>query len=140
VLDIEGLGATLFCHGSPRSDEENITRLTPDTRLDEILAGTPENVIVCGHTHVQFDRTHKGKRIVNAGSVGMHHEGRPGAYWLLIGPEVEHRRTPYDLDDAARRIRATAYPDPDELLDRLTVNDPSVADEASARRERAATN
>ncbi len=137
VLDIDGLGPTLFCHGSPRSDEEIITRLTPGTRLDEMLAGTAESVIVCGHTHVQFDRTHRRKRIVNAGSVGMHWEGRPGAYWLLIGPEVELRRTPYDLEDAAKRIRATAYPDPDDLLDRLTTDDPSVAEEASARFEQA---
>jgi predicted phosphodiesterase len=63
VLDIDGLGPTLFCHGSPRSDEEAITRLTPGHRLDELLAGTTESVIVCGHTHVQFDREHKGKRV-----------------------------------------------------------------------------
>lgn len=139
VLDVEGLGPTLFCHGSPRSDEEVITRITPETRLDELLAATAENVIVCGHTHVQFDRTHRGKRIVNAGSVGMHLEGRPGAYWLLIGPNVGLERTMYDLDDAAKRIRATDYPGADELLDRLTATDPTIADEASARREQAAT-
>src|SRR6266536_2826955 len=137
VLDIERLGPTLFCHGSPRSDEDIITRLTPEDRLDEIMAGTAENVIVCGHTHVQFDRVHRSMRIVNAGSVGMHHEGRPGAYWLLIGPEVELRRTLYDVEDAAKRIRAAGYPDPEELLEQLGADDPSLADEASARRERA---
>ena len=35
VLDVDGLGKTLFCHGSPRSDEEVITHLTPDDRLQE---------------------------------------------------------------------------------------------------------
>ena len=138
VLGIERLGPTLFCHGSPRSDEEIITRLTPDTRLDEMLAGTAESVIVCGHTHIQFDRALRGKRLVNAGSVGMHWEGRPGAYWLLIGPDVELRRTMYDLEDATKRIRATAYPDPDDLLERLTADNPSLAEEASARFERIA--
>jgi diadenosine tetraphosphatase ApaH/serine/threonine PP2A family protein phosphatase len=136
---IERLGPTLFCHGSPRSDEEIITRLTPDDRLDEMLALVGENVIVCGHTHVQFDRARRGKRVVNAGSVGMHNEGRPGAYWLLLGPDVELRRTAYDIEDAAKRIRATDYPDPDELLDRLTADDPSIAEEASARFELIAT-
>jgi hypothetical protein len=82
---------------------------------------------------------HRGKRIVNAGSVGMHSEGRPGAHWFLMGPDVEARRTLYDLDDAVSRIRATDYPDPDELLERLTADDPSIAEEASALRERAAT-
>jgi len=138
VLHVEALGPTLFCHGSPRSDEENITRLTPAARLDEILADTAEGVIVCGHTHVQFDRAHEGRRVVNAGSVGMHWEGRPGAYWLLIGPDVQLRRSLYDVEEAARRIRATGYPDPEELLERLTAEDPSLAEQASARFERAA--
>jgi predicted phosphodiesterase len=139
VLDIDGLGPTLFCHGSPGSDAGIVTRLTPEKRLDELLAGVAEGVIVCGHTHVQFDRAHGGKRIVNAGSVGMHSEGRPGAYWLLLGPDVDLRRTIYDLEDAVRRIRATTYPDYDELLERLTVDDRSRADAASALFERAAT-
>jgi len=104
-----------------------------------VLAGAAGNIIVCGHTHVQFDRTHRGKRVVNAGSVGMHWEGRPGAYWLVIGPDVELRRTMYDIEDAAKQIRATGYPDPDELLERLTADDPSVAEKASALFERAAT-
>ena len=138
VLEIEGLGPTLFCHGSPRSDDEPITRLTPIKRLDELLAGSPQNTIVCGHTHVQFDRAHKGKRIVNAGSIGMQWEGRPGAYWLLIGPDVELRRTMYDFGKAARRISATGYPDADELLTRLRMEDSSVADRASSDFERAA--
>jgi predicted phosphodiesterase len=136
AFDIAGLGPTLFCHGSPRRDDEIITRVTPEARLDAMLAGTAKNIVVCGHTHVQFDRAHRGKRIVNAGSVGMHTEGRPGAYWLLIGPDVDRRRTPYDVDDAVSRIRATDYPDPDELAGRLTANDPSIADAASARFER----
>jgi predicted phosphodiesterase len=136
ALDIDGLGQTLFCHGSPRSDEEAITRLTPHELLDEMLAATSEELIVCGHTHVQFDREHGGKRIVNAGSVGMHSAGRPGAYWLLLGPDIELRRTMYDLNAATTRFRSTGYPDVDELIERLSVDDPSRAEEASARFER----
>jgi diadenosine tetraphosphatase ApaH/serine/threonine PP2A family protein phosphatase len=139
VVDVDGLGPTLFCHGSPRSDEEVITRVTPARRLDPMVALTPENVIVCGHTHVQFDRVHEGKRIVNAGSVGMHSEGRPGAYWLLLGPGVAMRRTAYDVERAAELIRASGFPDPDWLVERLTANDPSIAATMSAYRERAAS-
>jgi hypothetical protein len=36
--------------------------------------------------------------------------GEPGAYWLLLGPNVELRHTPYDLAEAAERIRSTNYP------------------------------
>jgi hypothetical protein len=58
---------------------------------------------------MQFDRIVGTTRIVNAGSVGMPF-GQPGAYWLLLGPGVELRRTSYDLAAAASRIRATNYP------------------------------
>ena len=119
TIEIDSLGATLFCHGSPRSDHEVITRVTSHQRLDGILTGVTENVVVCGHTHVQFDRTHAAKRVINAGSVGLLREDTPGAYWTLLGPEVVQRRTRYDLEDAARRIRATACPEADGFADDL---------------------
>ncbi len=108
-FSVDGLGEVLFCHGSPRSDEEMITAATPEERLRAMLAGVRQRVVVCGHTHMQFDRTVDGVRIVNAGSVGMPY-GDAGAYWLLLGPEIMLRRTLYDLQDAAARIRASGYP------------------------------
>ena len=113
-----------FCHGSPGSDEETITRVTPDARLARLLAGVEEDVVVCGHTHVQFDRRLGNTRVLNAGSVGMPYEAEPGAYWLLLDGEPSFRRTPYDLDDAARRIAATGYPKLDEYLGYLLGSEP----------------
>jgi putative phosphoesterase len=120
VLEIDGLGATLFCHGSPRSDEEMINAVTADPRLREILSGVSERVVVCGHTHHQFDRTLDGIRVVNAGSVGLAYEGEPGAYWAVLGPAVEFRRSEYDVEAAAEAIRASGYPDPDEYVELVT--------------------
>ena len=71
-------------------------------------------MVVCGHTHMQFDRAIGTTRVVNAGSVGAPY-GEPGAYWLLLGPGVELRRTPYDLVRAAEHVRATAYPQAEEF-------------------------
>jgi diadenosine tetraphosphatase ApaH/serine/threonine PP2A family protein phosphatase len=99
-----------FCHGAPGSDELTITRLTPDERLRGLLAGVDEHVVVCGHTHVQFDRAVDGIRVVNAGSVGAPYEAEPGAYWALLGADVELRRTAYDMEAAAAAIAATGYP------------------------------
>ncbi len=129
-LEIDGLGPTLFCHATPRSDEEIFTRLTPDERLARMLADVAEAVVVCGHTHVQVDRTAAGKRIVNAGSVGMPYADEPGAYWALLGPEVELRRTLYDLEAAAERIRASGWPQADEFVRENLLQVPD-ADEAS---------
>jgi putative phosphoesterase len=109
-LEIDGLGRVLFCHGSPRSDEEILTRVSPEERVAAALAGVAADVVVCGHTHVQYDRRAAGRRIVNAGSVGMPYEGRRGAFWALLGPDVELRQSEYDVEEAASAIRATGYP------------------------------
>jgi diadenosine tetraphosphatase ApaH/serine/threonine PP2A family protein phosphatase len=76
TIEVDGLGEVLFCHGSPRSDEEILTTLTPQAALAEALAGVEAAIVVCGHTHAQFDRRHGSVLILNAGSVGMPYEGR----------------------------------------------------------------
>jgi len=75
-----------------------------------ILRSVDEDVVVCGHTHVQFDRVVDGIRVVNAGSVGAPCEAEPAAYRALLGPEVELRRTDYDVDATLAAILAGDYP------------------------------
>lgn len=117
-LDIDGLGTVLFCHGTPRSETEVFTSATPAERLAPLFDGLGISVLICGHTHMQFDR-HVGKtRVVNAGSVGEPY-GMPGAYWLLLGPDIQLRQTPYDLNFAAKRIGATTYSAAQEFIDGL---------------------
>jgi putative phosphoesterase len=125
-LRVDGVGAVLFCHATPRNDTEIFTRHTPDDRLTSIFDRVAD-VVVCGHTHMQFDRIVGTTRVVNAGSVGMPFAA-PGAYWLLLGPGVELRRTDYDLEAAATRIRATRYPKADEFAAR-SILDPPGEDE-----------
>jgi putative phosphoesterase len=126
-LVVDGLGRVLFCHGSPRSDEEIMTAKTLDSRLREFLSAVEANVVVCGHTHMPFDRMVDGVRVINPGSVGMPY-GEPGAFWALLGPEVEFRRTDYDRDAAAVRIRRSAWPGAEEFASSNVVSVPSVAD------------
>ena len=126
-VDIEALGPTRFCHGSPRTDEELLTAETPEDRIVEATRGIAERVLVTGHTHAQYDRTMSVLRAVNPGSVGMPYEGRLGAYWALLGPDVELRRTEYDVDEAASRVRTSGIPDPEGLVEILT-NPPSPAE------------
>ena len=77
------LDGVLYCHGSPRSDEEILTRVSPDERFRAALEGVSERLVVGGHSHVQFIREVDGIRFANAGSVGMPYEGRTGAFWGL---------------------------------------------------------
>jgi putative phosphoesterase len=102
----ETIGRTLFCHATPRNDEEIFTRDSPDERWAAALAGVDAGIVVCGHTHVQFDRRVGDVRLVNAGSIGMPYEERPGAYWAIVGDDVELRRTEYEPAD----IAATGWP------------------------------
>jgi predicted phosphodiesterase len=114
TLDIAGLGPTLFCHATPRRDDEMILVDSPPERWSAVLETVTEPVVVCGHTHMQFDRLAAGHRVVNGGSVGMPY-GSPGACWALLGPGgVTLRQTPYDPAEAARRIGASGYQDADE--------------------------
>ena len=125
TIDIEGLGPTLFCHGSPRNDEEMLTAETPPERLAAAMTGVKADTVVCGHTHMQFDIRAAGHRIVNSGSVGMPYEGKPGAFWTLFGPGIEPQRTTYEIAVAARGMIATGCPHVEMVFVDTITNPPS---------------
>ena len=125
-VQVQGLGDVFVCHATPRNDTEIFTRMTAAERLRPVFQGIAADVVVCGHTHMQFDRTIDRLRVVNAGSVGMPFAG-PGAYWLMLGPDVELRRTSYDLVAASERIRKTSYPQANEFASGNVLQPPSEA-------------
>jgi putative phosphoesterase len=106
---------TLYVHATPQDDETIVTELTSDERLAELLAEVEQSLVVAGHTHMQLDRQVGDKRFVNAGSVGWPYERELGAYWALIGADIEFRRTEYDVERAAAAVRASGHPRAEEL-------------------------
>jgi predicted phosphodiesterase len=116
ALTIDGV---CVCHGTPRSEDEMITRGTPDDALAQALAGVAEALVVGGHTHQQMIRRLPGAPVyANAGAIGWPYEGTPAAFWMLVRDGVpELRRTGYDLRAAIERMRATDYPTLDDDLD-----------------------
>jgi predicted phosphodiesterase len=113
VLDVDRLGATLFCHATPRDENEILVPESPAEDWEQALAGVPARTVVCGHTHVQFDRRLGGHRVVNPGSVGAP-TIRPAAWWALLGPDVELRTTSYDTEGAIDAA-AAVVPDVDRF-------------------------
>ena len=130
-LTIDALGRVLFCHATPRNDTEILLRTTRAAALIPAFELAHADVVVCGHTHMQFDRIIGSTRVVNAGSVGMSFQG-PGAYWLLIDSNIQLRHTEYDLAHAADRIRSTRYPQATEFAERNVLHPPSEADTIAA--------
>ncbi len=122
VVDIDGLGAVRFCHGSPRSDHEVVTPATPQDRFTALMSGVDEDVLVTGHTHMQFDRPVAGRRSVNPGSVGLpYHTGAPGtAYWATLGPDVTLRRTTYPVAESLARGNTVGDPSAETIAGMLT--------------------
>jgi hypothetical protein len=113
TLALPGHGRVLFCHATPRDDEEVVLVDSRPARWAEVFAGLDDDVrtVVCGHTHMPYARLAHGRLVVNPGSVGMPY-GRPGAHWCLLGPGTDLRVTPYDIQAAtARLIAGCAYPD-----------------------------
>lgn len=106
----------LFCHATPASDEEIITRMTPDADLARALEGVTTPLVVAGHTHQQDDRAVGAVRFINAGSVGLPYEGDGAARWLWIEDGVpELRRTAYDAAGAGRRMGETGWEGADSI-------------------------
>jgi putative phosphoesterase len=126
-LVVDGLGQVLVCHSTPGSDEPIYTRATPDDDMLALLRSAEADVLVCGHTHMQYDRRlSHGLRVVNPGSVGMPYEGRRGAFWALLGPDVELRRTEYDVEEAVAEVRALRAPREEALGLLLDPRDPDA--------------
>ena len=123
-VEVDGLGRTCFCHGSPRSDEECVTPETPAERVHEFMVDRDEQVVVTGHVHVQYDRTVDGIRCVGPGSVGLPNGESGYAYWAVLGPDVELRRTGYDVEAAVALMRATDDPRVDVIAE-LMLNPPA---------------
>jgi predicted phosphodiesterase len=130
-LPVDDVGPVLFCHGSPRSDMEIITQVTPPERLRPMLEGVAEATVVCGHTHHQFALGADGRTVLNAGAVGMPYQGAAAAFWLLLGPDVQMRRTDYDIDGALEALRATGAPDIDEIMLQESLIDPARAEDVA---------
>jgi predicted phosphodiesterase len=113
--DTLSLDGALYCHATPRSDEELVL---PQWEASDWSAFTGP-LVVCGHTHVQFDVERNGTRIVNPGSVG-NPTVRATAWWAVVDDgDVELRTTGYDTAAASAEMRTSGFPRADfadELL------------------------
>jgi predicted phosphodiesterase len=108
------LDGVVYCHATPTDNELMTTAITPDDDLVTLFGDS--GTFVIGHTHHQFDRRVGDLRVVNAGSVGMAYESRVAAFWALIDDgEPQLRSTPFDVELAVERVRASDWPQREEF-------------------------
>jgi len=134
------IGDVLFCHATPRDDEEMVLVDSPISRWAQVFEGLPDEVrtVVCGHTHMPFARQVDRRLVVNAGSVGMPY-GAPGPSWALLSESgVQLRRAPLDATKAAARIESeSTYPGRAEWVAEYLLHNYSDTEALEAFRPRA---
>jgi hypothetical protein len=124
-IAMAGLGEVLFCHATPRDENEIFIETTSEDMLRPIFAAARTSLVICGHTHMQFERMIGETRVANAGSIGMPF-GEAGADWLLLSESgIEFRHTSYDVREAAERVRRTSYPQSEEFATKSILHPPS---------------
>ena len=123
-LEVKGIGRVLFCHATPQDENQIFTKLTPHEELLPLFKEIDVDLVVCGHTHMQFDLNIGTTRIINAGSIGMPF-GKSGAHWLLLDNGIEFKHTLYDLGAAAHLISKTSYPSATNFAQKNVLQPPS---------------
>jgi predicted phosphodiesterase len=140
TLEVDGLGPVLFCHATPRDDEEMVLVDSPISRWAEVFSGVPEEVrtVVCGHTHMPFARQVDRRLVINAGSIGMPY-GAPGPSWALLTPDgVQLRRSALEPDVAADLVsKASSYQEIDAWVNEYLRTNYSDIEALEAFRPRA---
>lgn len=135
VVDVDGFGPVVFCHGTPRRDDEIVLVDSPLTRWQAAFNDLPADhrTVVCGHTHMPYSRLVDRRLVINAGSIGMPY-GRPGGSWALLHDAgVSLRHTPIDLDAAVDAVVAGSdYPERQSWADEYVRAANSDADAIAA--------
>lgn len=123
-IELEGV-KILMVHGSPRRNDENIMPNMLLTDIEEIIKGTTEDLILCGHTHIPAGyQTSSKQTVVNVGSVGRPMTPDAKACYVILniengGFEIEHRFLDYDREMAASILKLREFEGSKELSEIL---------------------
>jgi predicted phosphodiesterase len=105
-IPLEDGGELLLVHGAPADPAEALTHDMSDEEIGALIGDDPADVIVCGMSHVPFDRMIGDVRVINVGSVGEAPGARVAhATWIESRPAgllVEQIMVPLDPEEDQR--------------------------------------
>lgn len=104
----------LLVHGSPISMDEHILPDTPAARLKYLAKISNADVVIIGHSHIQFTKTISRVTFINPGSIGRPDDGDPRAAYAImtLNPfSIELIRVEYDVEAEVNAIRRKRLPE-----------------------------
>jgi len=115
----------LAFHGSPLSPTDIIQATTPPETLDKYFGERAADIFIGGHSHIQMQRRHGNKLILNSGSIGnafkfVYTPGvvpslLPWAEYMIINQTenllaIESRRVYFDTDKLLKIVTESSLP------------------------------
>ncbi len=103
----DGRGLFIY-HATPRSHMEDLLATTPPEQVDEMLAGHDEALMIGGHTHIQMFRQHRGRLLINPGSVGLPFKEYTAGQAPEVLPHAEYAIIQADEDAVSVELKRVA--------------------------------
>jgi diadenosine tetraphosphatase ApaH/serine/threonine PP2A family protein phosphatase len=106
----------LAVHAAPGTDDGMGIHINiSDGELSGILADVDADLVLVGHTHLPFDRTAHGVRVINPGSVSNPFPPDLRASYAVLeadreGYKIQHRRVEYDRQAVIQAVRDVNHP------------------------------
>ena len=98
-------------HGSPHDIDEYIY---PEDVSPGLLSAAKAEILILGHTHIQFKKEYPEGIIINPGSVGQPRDGNPDSAFAVLDTgsgKIELKRISYDIEKVIEDMLAAHLPE-----------------------------
>lgn len=114
TLRFECLGRRIcVCHGSPYDRNEYVY---PEIVTKDMLKDAGADILILGHSHVQFLSSYEESAILNPGSIGQPRDGKWQPGYAILEIEETHssiflKRFEYCVEEVMEKIKETGLPE-----------------------------
>lgn len=101
----------MMVHGSPLDIDQYIY---PGDASSDLLYAANADILVLGHSHIQFKKEYPEGIIINPGSVGQPRDGDPDSAFAILDTgsgKIELKRISYDIEKVIEDMLAAHLPE-----------------------------